>query len=154
MPLDSTQLAQAAADLKRDVLEDIAGDSAAPAHTLEMTRILLEKPWVPEFLMPLVTPLRSTMRSHLKLSVMRVANRVWYFPSFHWWRGHARLCHEPDGSGCSVEAHVKHLTEDSPDASFLQANLLKDGRLHILNEDDFKMEAGYWKENFVVKEQP
>jgi len=148
MPLDSTQLAQAAADLKRDVLEDIAGDKAAPPeHTLELARILLETPWVPDFLMPLITPVKGNLRSYFKLSVMRVGERVWHFPSFHWFRNHARICHGPDGSGFDLAEHVKHLGEESLEASFLQANLLKDGRLHILGEDDFKMEAGFWKAN-------
>jgi hypothetical protein len=149
--LDSNQLAQAATDLKRDVLEDIAGDPNCPLHTLEMTRILLESPWVPDFLMPLVSPIRSNVRALLKMSVIRVADRVWYFPSFHWWRAHARLFHKPDGSGCDFQAHLKYLTDDP---STMQGYLLKDGTVHILDEADLKAEDDYWKANssrFMVR---
>jgi hypothetical protein len=144
MPLDEKQLAQAAIDLKRDVLEDIAGDAAAPACTLEMARILLESPWVQDFLMPLVSPVRSNVRALLKMSVIRVQDRVWYFPSYHWWRAHARLFHGPDGSGCDFQAHVKYLSDDP---STIQANLLKDGTVHRLTEEDLRMETDYWKAN-------
>jgi hypothetical protein len=153
MLLDTTQLAQAALDVKRDVLADIAGDTAAPAHTASVTRILLEKPWVPDFLMPLISPLRSTLRAMLKMSVMRVDNRVWYFPSFHWWRGHARLLHGEDGSDCNVSKHVLTLTDASQESLFLMADLMKDGTLKILGEEDYKIEAAQWPAYFKGDER-
>jgi hypothetical protein len=148
--LDADQLAKVAGDLKRDVLEEVADDLAAPSHTLIVTKILLEKPWVKDFLMPLVSPLRSTMRSHLKMSVMRAQGHVWYFPSFHWWRAHARMLHGEDGSSCDVAGHVHGLTEGSPKALFQVADLLKDGSLHVLGEEDFRAEARHWQENYRV----
>jgi hypothetical protein len=152
MSLDSKYLAHAAADLKRDIVEEIAADKSAPAYTLEMARILLESPWVPDFLMPLVTPIRANMRGLLKMSVIRVDDRIWYFPGFNWWRTHARMCHGPaeglgDGSCCNVANHLKYLTEESKYANFLQAHILKDGRLHVLGEEDFKLEEEFWKAN-------
>lgn len=144
MSLDSKQLALAASDLKRIVLEEIAGDQAAPAHTAAVARLLMEKPWVPDFLMPLISPLRSAMRSYLKMSVVRVEARVWYFPSFHWWRNHARSLHGEDGSGCDVSAHVAALTEGSPDAIFKAGDLMKDGSVRVLGAPDFAAEALNW----------
>jgi hypothetical protein len=152
MPLDSRQLAQAAVDLKRHVLEEIAGDPAAPAHTAAVARLLMEKPWVPGFLMPLISPLRSAMRSYLKMSVVRVEARVWYFPSFHWWRNHARTLHGDDGSACDVSAHVAALTEGSPDALFKAADLLEDGSVKVLGAPDFAAEALHWDENYRIIE--
>ena len=152
MSLDATQLAQAAIDLKRDVLEDIAGDAAAPPYTVAVARVLLEKPWVPNFLMPLISPLRSMMRSCLKMSVIRIDNRVWYFPSFHWWRAHARQLHGLDGMACDVAAHVEALTQGSPKALFQVADLMKDGTMHVLGVEDFEAESKHWQAGMKIIE--
>jgi hypothetical protein len=85
------------------------------------------------------------MRSCLKMSVVRVDNRVWYFPSFHWWRAHARMLHGPDGMACDVAAHVEALTDGSPKALFQVADLMKDGTLHVLGIEDFEAESKHWQ---------
>lgn len=151
MAVNQSDFARIAADMKRDVLEDIAQDPAAPPMVAEIARVHLEKPWAPGYLTTLVSPLRATLRSHLKLSVVRQAGRVWYFPSFHWWRNHARHAHPPDGSGFSLEEHVRRYTEESGTADCIYADLLEDGRVRVLGEDDFKIEAGYWKANYKVE---
>lgn len=150
--MDHDDLAKVLPEIRAHVETDIAHDEHAPAGTLALFRTHWEKPWVPNFLASLVSPLRPTLRSYLKLSVFRHDGRVWYIPSANWWRSHTMEAHGPDGFGCDVNQHMAKLTDTGEKAHFTYADLLLDGRLRILGEDDFKIEAGYWKANFAQKE--
>jgi hypothetical protein len=149
--MDHDDLAKVLDELKVNMLADIAQDQNAPSVTPELFKMHWEKPWVPNFLACLISPLRPTLRSYLKLSVIRANGHVWYIPSANWWRAHTMEAHGPDGYGCDVDEHVKKLTDIGEKAHFLYADLLRDGRLRVLGEDDFKIEAGYWKANFPLK---
>lgn len=148
MSLEIPDLARILPELRASVEADILADTSAPAATLELFRLHWEKPWVPNFLTSLISPLKPTLRTYLKLSVLRHDGRIWYIPSVAWWRMHARSLHAPEGAGCLVAAHVYQLCESATMPLFLYADILQDGRFRVLGEDDFKIEAGYWKANF------
>ncbi len=139
-------LEKAIDDVAEQVMQEIADDFAAMPDTAEVARLHMAKPWVPNFWASLVSPLKPTSRAFLKLSVLRQDGRVWYLPSFLWWRNHTRHAHL-GGPGCSVEAHETMLTE-GPEAMVLYADLLKDQSLRVLGRRDFEMEAAWWGGNF------
>lgn len=151
MVLDDKQLVKIAAEMKGTVLALLAADVNAPEHAVAMARIHLEKPWVPGFLTSLVSPLASTFRSHLHISLLRIQGRVWYIPSHNWWRGHARQAHPMDGSGFDLAAHLRLYTEQSEKSQTLYADLMQDGTIHLLGEEDFKVEADYWRNTFKTE---
>lgn len=143
--MDAAQLVLLAAEMKAKVLAEVAGDEYGPARVTEMTRLHLEKPWTAGFLAPLVSPLKPVYRAYLRFSVMNLEGRIWYIPSFHWWRQHARLAHPTDGAGCDPEAHVRMYTGASEKANCLYADLMEDGTLHILGVEEFCREADWWR---------
>lgn len=146
-PSDTKFMDRVIADLSRDIVEEVRDHHRAPAAALSMLSRHLSKPWVPGFWTILISPIMPTLRSYLKLSVMRASGRVWYFPSAEWWVSHARTAHHPDGSGCDVDAHVAYLTEGGKDSEFLYANLLRDSRLQVCGQEDFKAECEWWTRN-------
>lgn len=106
------------------------------------------KPWVSGFRTVAIRPTKTGSGEYLDIALCRALDSVWYFPSVIWWKAHAKTSHPPDGSGCSIEAHTKFLTEEGTVHEFDYANILWNGNLVVLGRPDFVVECKWWEREF------
>lgn len=130
-------------ELNRETYEKIVDELPAPA--VQMVRLHLTKPWVPDFKSIVIAPLRQGLEDFLDAAVFDWEGYQWHFPSAEWWMAHAKTSHPPNGRGCDVKAHTEFLTLEGADAEFAYANILKDGNAYILGQQDFEAECEFWK---------
>jgi len=137
-----------------DRIDQIASDfanfiegSRHPGSVKRAILLHLNKPWVKGFSIVAISPIRQGTENYLADYLFHAGKRDWFFPSEQWWLSHANRSHEPAGNGCDVDLHVAFLTREGANAEFEYANVLKDGTVNILDEDDFLMECTFWARN-------
>jgi hypothetical protein len=131
--------------LEAEALLEVARAPGCTADVLRMVDAHLKKPWIVGHRAILIRPLKPRLGKFFKAPVTRSREHVWYFPSTTWWMAHANASHPPKGVGCDVRVHADFLSQAGKHAEFAYASLLGDGRIHVLDQNDFLIECAWWK---------
>ena len=133
--------------LTREVLVEVAQACRNDSRAILPTMLHMKGPWIQGHRAVLISPLREGLESFIRTIVEKENGRIWYFPSASWWVEHAKVFHAPNGIGCDKDLHTSHLTKGGSKESFLYGSYMANGKVRVLDAEDFHVEAAYWEKH-------
>lgn len=122
----------------------VARDSSVPQSVKSMIYQHLMGHWIPGNLAVVISPLNEGLDHFLLKPVFDLGGTQYHYPSLTFWRAHASIAHEPEGRGCSGDAHSSFLTQDGADPQFIYAVALRNGDIKIEDALGFEKECSFF----------
>lgn len=132
-------------ELNKSFWATVSRDPSVPQSVKSMIYQHIIGFWTPDSLAVVVSPLADGLEHFLQQPVFDLDGLQYYYPSLKFWLAHANASHSPEGTRCSVSAHISFLTREGSNAEFIYSVVTRNGEMIVQDAERFSNECAFFK---------